>query len=410
MAPTPSSSSSSSASLGDEKSVLPPVAEQDEFHNIASSSASLNEHGYIPENTWRCKLKAFWYRNRGVMLVLLSVFFAASMDLAVRLLETYDDSSLHAVQILFLRHIVTFSCILAYGYIRRIPDHPLGARGVRGLLTARGVAGFVAVAGIYFSLVYLPLAEATVLTFLAPALTCYANGAVFRDEGFSWTQQLAGVVGFAGVVLVALGAPEEDTWKMKTTTVYDHVGNEVVQTMATRPIVRHGRMLGLIAAMLGVLGQAGGMVTIRMIGPRAHSLTSMNYSSAASVLLCGLALALIPGLSFALPTTTWQWILMLVVTVCGFMFQLLLTEGLAYGAASAGPNENGYRRVEGGDGPSNAIGATHRVNRAVGMMYTQVIFALIYDWSFFRHVPTLPSWAGILCIVLGAFWTGVSKK
>ncbi|KAK7958689.1 Integral membrane family protein [Apiospora saccharicola] len=145
-----------------------------------------------------------------------------------------------------------------------------------------------------------------------------------------------------------------------------------------------------------------------MIGPRAHSLTSINYSSAASVLLCGLALALIPGLSFALPTTIWQWTLMLVVTVCGFMFQLLLTEGLAYGAASAGPNGNGYRRVEDGHGLSSATGAAHRVNRAVGMMYTQVIFALIYDWSFFRHVPTLPSWAGILCIVLGAFWTGMS--
>lgn len=50
-------------------------------------------------------------------------------------------------------------------------EHPfLGPPGVRLLLCARGFVGFGGLFGVYYSLRYLSLSDATVLTFLAPVL------------------------------------------------------------------------------------------------------------------------------------------------------------------------------------------------------------------------------------------------
>ena len=79
---------------------------------------------------------------------------------------------MHPFQILFVRQSITSALSIAYGvYFTHIPHFPLGPRSVRWLLVTRGLSGFFGVLGLYFSLLYLPLAEATVLTLLAPILT-----------------------------------------------------------------------------------------------------------------------------------------------------------------------------------------------------------------------------------------------
>lgn len=50
---------------------------------------------------------------------------------------------------------------------------------------------FFGLFGIYYALQYLSLADATVLTFLAPILTTF-TGAMFLGERFSWKQVAAG--------------------------------------------------------------------------------------------------------------------------------------------------------------------------------------------------------------------------
>ncbi|KAI1864626.1 hypothetical protein JX265_008350 [Neoarthrinium moseri] len=390
-----------------ERQPLSPVEEEDSMSEYGDLPISSMELNYLDHPaTWRLWLQETWAQNKGVLLVFLSMFFAASMDLAVRMLETDRMHPIHAMPILFLRHVMTAVCIVAYGYLMRsVPDHPFGTHQLRGILIIRGTAGFIAVSGIYFSLLYLPLAEATVLTFLAPIVTCYAINNIFRDEAFSLMQQLACVISFLGVVLVAMNSSDEDIWRHRADAQYDRAGVLKVHKVETRPILNHARMLGIIAALLGVVGQAGGMVTIRMIGPRVHPLISMNYSSLASIVFCGLGLLLLPGVPFTLPATPLQWILLFVVTGCGFLFQLLLTEGLSYGAGLKGTGGTGYSYPPAPDenkpnGPPKKVG----VNRAVGMMYTQLLFALVYDWSVFYHAPSLYSWAGIVLIVTGAIW------
>ena len=52
------------------------------------------------------------------------------------------------------------------------------------------------------SLLYLPVAEATVLTFLAPFLSCFACYFILK-ELFSRTEQVAGLLCIFGVVFIA---------------------------------------------------------------------------------------------------------------------------------------------------------------------------------------------------------------
>jgi len=78
-----------------------------------------------------------------VLLVAVAQLFGALMNLAARLLEL--RSQMHPFQILFVRMAMTtiFSCL--YMWWKKVPDFPLGPKGMRGVLVLRGVSGFVSV-------------------------------------------------------------------------------------------------------------------------------------------------------------------------------------------------------------------------------------------------------------------------
>jgi hypothetical protein len=86
-------------------------------------------------------LGRFWNRNRGVILVAVAQLFGALMNLAARLLEL--EAEMHPLQILFARMSITTVLSLLYMWWNKVPDFPLGARGIRGVLVIRGVSGFV---------------------------------------------------------------------------------------------------------------------------------------------------------------------------------------------------------------------------------------------------------------------------
>ena len=69
--------------------------------------------------------------------------------------------------------IITVAASFFYMWYAQVPN-PFGSRGIRGLLMLRAAGGFFGVFGMYFSLLYMPLSEATVLTFLSPIVACYA--------------------------------------------------------------------------------------------------------------------------------------------------------------------------------------------------------------------------------------------
>lgn len=233
------------------------------------------------------------------------------------------------------------------------------------------------------SLQYLPLADATILTFIAPIIACWACSKLIH-EPFTRTEQLAGIVSLAGVILIA--RPDFIFRSSTTSTPNTTPGPENIPRAALSPptdstnrqiITPSERVYAVSMAMLGVLGASIAYTTIRWIGRRAHPLISVNYFAFWCTLVSTFFLFCIPSLTTGtrsvLPSTSKEYALLVFVGVTGFGTQYLLTAGLRYEKSS----------------------------RATGMVYTSMLFAIAFDKAIWGVSPGLWSWCGS-GLILGA--------
>jgi len=235
------------------------------------------------------------------------------------------------------------------------------------------------------SLEYLPLSDATVITFLAPIVACWACS-VLLHEPFTRSEQIAGVISFLGVVLIARPTSLLPG-KSKSGPVANGAGDGLPSTNVTRPVdlqglgdVTSAERLGAVGvALIGVLGAACAYTTIRWIGKRAHPLISVNYFAGWATIVSTVALLAIPGIGFRLPASLRQWIYLLFLGICGFVMQFLLTTGLAYEKSS----------------------------RATNMVYTQMLFALAFDKLVWDTTPGFLSILGSSLILGSALYIAV---
>jgi len=248
-----------------------------------------------------------------------------------------------------------------YMWYAKVPA-PLGTRPVLGLLILRAVSGFMGVYGLYYSVQYLPLSEATVITFLVPIMTCYACSLLIPGETFSRRQQVAGIISLVGVVLIARPFGNRNRDETDGVDSYHHV-------------------LATVVAFVGVIGATGAYTSIRMIGRRAHPLVSVTYFSSVTTIISFTAMAAVPGVPFRLPSTPTEWILLTGLGVCGFLLQFLLTAGLSYVP------------------PADVSDKSGQGSRATSMVYTQMLFALFYDKVVWGSTLSLVSWAGSALIL-----------
>ncbi|WYZ37366.1 hypothetical protein EsH8_II_000872 [Colletotrichum jinshuiense] len=340
------------------------------------------------------KLARFWQTNKGVVLVALSQLFGALMNLTARLLEL-EGEGMHPLQVLFARQSVTMVCCCIYMYSMKTPDFPLGKREIRWLLVARGVTGFFGIFGMWYSMMYLPLAEATVITFLAPSVAGYVCYLALR-EPFTRPEQIGTVIAFFGVVLIAhptsLFAGGSASTAAATAPEHRTPTNGTMSS--TLPGLNHQtttaeRLTAIGVAILGVFGAAGAFTTIRWIGKRAHPLISVNYFATWCTIVCTLVLTAAPileigqpALRFALPQTGRQWLFLVLLGMFGFIMQFLLTAGLG----------------------------TDRSNRANAMVYTHMLFAAGFDRFIFGNVMGWMSLAGCGLIIGSALWVVLTKR
>jgi drug/metabolite transporter (DMT)-like permease len=311
------------------------------------------------------------------MLVALSQLFGATMNLSARLLEL-EGEGMHPVQMLLIRQGVTSICCLAYMRWMNIANFPFGNKDIRWLLLARGCTGFFGIFGMWWSMMYLPLADATVITFLAPGvagLVCY----FLLKEPFTRLEQLATLVALLGVVLiaqpVALFARNASPEAKESANV-----SRSSLPGADHETTPQERLLAVGVALLGVCGAAGAFTTLRAIGRRAHPLISVNAFAMICTVVCATALGLGPALDIGQPSLRWisptsvkQWLLLLSLGGLGFVMQYLLTAGLA----------------------------ADKSNRANAMVYTHMLFAASFDRWIFHHRMGLMSFAGC-ALILGS--------
>ncbi|KAK5997133.1 putative membrane protein [Cladobotryum mycophilum] len=333
------------------------------------------------------QIKQFWIRNKPSILVALSQFFAALMNLNARLLELEGDG-MHPVQVLLIRQGLTVIGCCAFGWLMKIPDFPLGKKEIRWLLCLRGFSGFFGIYGMWYSMMYLPLADATVITFLAPGvagLICYFA----LREPFTRPERIATVVALLGVVLIARPVSLFSKSQPSESSAKNIERGDGGLPGLDHEVTTEERLLAVGVALLGVLGAAGAFTSLRTIGKRAPPIISVNFFGMACVIICTLALGLAPTLGIAQPHLRWvtpvrvkEWGLLFSLGILGFIMQYLLTSGLG----------------------------ADKSNRANAMVYTHMLFAVSFDRWVFGHTMGVMSFLGCALILGSAITVVLTKK
>ncbi|CUA78365.1 hypothetical protein RSOLAG22IIIB_13104 [Rhizoctonia solani] len=219
------------------QSIDPPPSEG---HAISPSMVA--EGGATASRNGTSAMREFLKNNKGLFIIAASQFFFSLMNLSVKFLTAIGEP-VPTLEIVCVRMFITYACCQVYMFAAGVPDPILGPKGVRKWLVIRGVVGFFGLFGLYYSLHYMSLSDATVLTFLAPTVTA-AFGFLFLREAVSWKQMVAGLASLVGVVLIA-----------KPTSLFGGNGKTDTGSGAGGPIVTEAeRMVAVGVAMLGVLG------------------------------------------------------------------------------------------------------------------------------------------------------------
>ncbi|KAG2155321.1 integral membrane protein DUF6 [Suillus bovinus] len=301
----------------------------------------------------------FIVNNAGMLYIIASQFFFASMNLSVKMLNTLEPP-VHAFEVSFG---ITLMCCVIYMIIKRVPDPIFGPRGVRMLLIIRGITGFFGLCGMYLSLQYLSVADATVLGFLKPLTTAIA-GYVLLREGYSVIQAVAGVFSLLGVVLIA-----------RPPFLFKFIPSANPDGFYLPEATPMQRLVAVGAGMIGVVGATGGYTSIRAIGKRAHPMHVMTFFSLWCTIMASLGMAV-----FDIPVVyprSWRWLLLLLMNgVFGFLAQGLQRETVSRGSTG---------------------------------VYIQILFAVVLERLIFGVVPSLLSVIGAAIIVSCALCVVLTK-
>lgn len=345
------------------------------------------------------RIQRFWETNRSCMLVMTSSVFSSAMALFTKLLEL-DDDGMDAFQILFIRMATTTIWCTALLCWEGAPDSLIGPKGVRGLLLLRGVSGFFGIVGIWSGIKFLSLADASVVTFLTPSIVGFYS-AIFLRQPYTRKEQLASLVALAGVVFIARpsflfgnfspsGPSSLPTGTESPAPVVAGGGNTTAQDPAGEYENAAHRLTGILFALMSAFGGAGAFIAIRAIGDRCQVLTTTNFFAACCTLISAMALAIAPVVGydqphvrFGLPHDSKQWILVSMITSCGFLAQWFLTAGLR---------------------------SEQRSNKAPAMVYTGMLWTAGFDRFFLGQDMYWSSLFGCALIVGSAVWVVAMPK
>lgn len=192
-------------------------------------------------------------------------------------------------------------------------------------------------------------------------------------------EQVGALISFVGVTLIArpttffhhgaVDAPPEDAEASHSHSDYNRVTSSQ-------------RFSAVCVALVGVLGQAMAFTTMRWMGKRAHPLLSVNYFCAMCTLVSAVAMVVLPGVPFLLPQGLKEWGYLFFLGICGFAMQFLLSAGL---------------QIE-------------KSSRATNMVYTQMLFALLFDKLVFGTDPSALSVIGSSLILGSAIYVAMAKE
>jgi drug/metabolite transporter (DMT)-like permease len=205
----------------------------------------------------------------------------------------------------------------------------------------RAAAGLTTMVLAFSALKYLPLAEATTLSFAAP-LFAVILAALVLGEKVGRHRWSAVALGFAGVLVVI------------------------------RPDSSHLPPTGLLLAGLAAFGVGVTTITIRQIGSTEGTQTIVLWFSLLSILAIG---ALMPFYGRA--HAGGEWLILFALGSFGGIAQLLLTASLRFAPVPV----------------------------VVPFDYTQLLWAVLLGWLVFADEPASTTWIGAAIIIASGLYT-----
>ncbi|KAK7123078.1 hypothetical protein R3I94_020003 [Phoxinus phoxinus] len=274
--------------------------------------------------------------------LLASVFFSAAA-LLVKKIE-----GMHAIQISAIRCF--FQMLFVLPAMIYFKTGFLGPRGMRIYLFLRGFLGSNAMILLYYAVLQMPLADATVIMFSNPVFTSLLAW-IFLKERCTILDVVFTVFTLTGVILIA-----------RPPFLF---GGELsgIEGDYTNHIK------GTSAAFAGAVGAACTMVILRKIGKSVHYYLSVWYYAVLGLVECIIVLFIMD--EWTIPSCGWdRWTLM-AIGMLGIAGQTFLTKALQI--EKAGP---------------------------VALMRTMdVVLAFILQFLFLNRKPTWWSLGGALCVI-----------
>lgn len=267
--------------------------------------------------------------------MLLSALGFALMGALVKMAGA---SGIPLLQIILVRAII--SVILSLVDISRAGVHPLGQR--RWLLTARGVVGFLSLTCVFYAVLNLPYAQATILQYLHPIFTALLAFLFLKEVPVIGTL-ICVALSLGGLVAMLLPAVS---------------GGAVVVDW-----------LPVLAGLGGAFGSGAAYTIVRKLAPTEHPAVIVLYFPMA----CIPAAILFGAQDFVWPDSATWWVL-LGVGCFAQLGQIALTKAMRTDTAS----------------------------RAASLSYMQIVFAAVLGLLFFDEVPTAYTLLGGALIMLGA--------
>ena len=279
----------------------------------------------------------------GLRYMAYGTFWFSVMSLLVKM----AGQRLPSMEIVLVRAVVTLA--LSWALVRRARLDPWGNR--KGLLILRGVLGCLALSCFYFSIVHLPLAEATVIQYTNPVFAAII-AAVLLGERFG-RRELAGVMaGTVGVLLIARPS-------------FLFAGRAPIDP------------LHVTIAVAGALFSATAYVTVRVLRTADHPLVVVFYFAFVTVPL------VVP---FALLDWLWptplEWGILIGIGTTTQIAQVYMTRGLQLEPAG----------------------------RATAVGYLQIVFAAILGFVILGERLDAWSVAGAIVIIGGTVLLSLRRR
>ncbi|OGS49536.1 MAG: permease [Erythrobacter sp. RIFCSPHIGHO2_12_FULL_63_10] len=270
-----------------------------------------------------------------VLAAIIGIGFFSGMDAVMK----SASIAIGAYSAFFLRCVIGFAMILPYWLVR---ERNWPQRAVLKVHLVRGVVVAFMGWSFFFSLIYLPLAEAIALSFISPLIALYL-AAVLLGEQISRRAIIAAVLGLVGVTIIVGGK----------------LGQEDLSDDA---------VIGLVALLVSAVLYAWNLVLQRqqaLLASPSEISTFLNGS---------IALTMMAGAPF-----------LLVMPEAGVWLELTASAAMAVAAALF--LSWGYARAE--------------AQVLVPIEYTALLWAIALGWWVFGEQVTIATLAGALLIVVG---------